>query len=69
MHSAQVLAAAGGDGLLEVDTNENPLRTLLIEALPGVRDGKFQMGDGPGIGIEPPVAEMDTWLQSHETFS
>jgi L-alanine-DL-glutamate epimerase-like enolase superfamily enzyme len=69
MHSAQVLAAAGGAGLLEVDTNENPLRTVLIETLPGVRDGKFQIGDGPGIGIEPPVAEMDTWLQSHETFS
>ena len=69
MHSAHVLAAAGGDGLLEVDTNENPLRTMLIEGLPGIRNGAFQLGEEPGIGIEPPVGEMATWLQSHETFS
>jgi D-galactarolactone cycloisomerase len=69
MHSAHVLAAAGGDGLLEVDTNPNPLRTALIKDLPGVRDGLFQLGDAPGIGIEPPIGEMGAWLTSHETFS
>lgn len=69
MHSAHVLAAVGGAGLLEVDTNENPLRGLLIAELPGIRDGEFQMGDGPGIGIEPPIDRMSGWLQSHETFS
>ena len=69
MHSAHVLAAAGGKGLLEVDTNPNPLRTELIKDLPGIKDGMFQLGDGSGIGIEPPIGEMGTWLQSHETFS
>ena len=69
MHSAQILAAAGGAGLLEVDTNPNPLRTEVIKALPGVNDGDFQLGDTPGIGIEPPIDAMRQWLDSHETFS
>jgi D-galactarolactone cycloisomerase len=68
MHSAHVLAAAGGAGLLEVDTNPNPLRTELIKGLPGVVEGMFQLGDAPGIGIEPPISEMTPWLTSHETF-
>ncbi len=69
MHSAQILAAAGGGGLLEVDSNENPLRSRLIEAVPDLEDGLFQLGSRPGIGIEPPVREMTEWLQTHETFT
>ena len=69
MHSAHVLAAVGGAGLLEVDTNPNPLRTELIKTLPGIRDGMFQLGGAPGIGIEPPIGEMTRWLTSHETFA
>ena len=69
MHSAHVLAAAGGAGLLEVDTNPNPLRTELIKTLPGIGNGMFQLGEAPGIGIEPPVGEMEAWTTSHETFS
>jgi hypothetical protein len=52
-----------------VDTNDNPLRTMLIEGVPGIRNGAFQLGEAPGIGIEPPISDMATWLQSHETFS
>ena len=69
MHSAHVLAAAGGGGLLEVDTNPNPLRTELIKTLPGIENGMFQLGNAPGIGIDPPIGEMGDWMTSHESCS
>jgi len=52
--SAHLLAAAGGNGLLEVDANDNPLRTALAPALqhPG-EDGCVSLGEAPGIGVEP----------------
>ena len=68
MHSVNLLAAVGGDGRLEVDTNQNPFRTELIADVPGIRDGLFHLSDNPGIGIEPPVDAMRPWLKSHETF-
>jgi len=48
--SANLLAAVGGPGLLEVDNNPNPLR----EGVTGERiaDGQFHLPDGPGLGIE-----------------
>jgi D-galactarolactone cycloisomerase len=53
MASAHLLAAAGGDGLLEVDTNPNPDRDAIIgDALP-LDAGVIQLSDAPGIGIEP----------------
>lgn len=56
--SAHLLAAAGGDGLLEIDANENPLRTLLAGAVDRVSDGWVDLGDAPGIGIEPDLAAL-----------
>lgn len=57
--SAHVLAARGcPDGMLEVDANENPLRTALSPALSAVRDGVAQLGDAPGIGIEPDIDQL-----------
>jgi D-galactarolactone cycloisomerase len=51
--SAHLLAAAGGDGLLEIDVNPNPHRDALIGgALPMV-DGAIQLSEAAGIGIEP----------------
>lgn len=52
MASAQVLAAAGGDGLLEIDVNPNPLRSGLAPMLAGITDGQVALGDGPGLGLE-----------------
>ena len=53
MASAHLLAAAGGDGLLEIDVNPNPHRDALIGgALPLVA-GSIQLSEAPGIGIEP----------------
>ena len=49
--SAELLAGAGGDGLLEVDVNENPLRSMLFEGGEPVSDGMWQCSDRPGLGI------------------
>ncbi len=58
MHSAHLLAAAGGDGLLEVDSNDNPLRSLLAPPLAEIEDGAVRLGDAPGIGLEPDLAAL-----------
>jgi D-galactarolactone cycloisomerase len=50
--SAHLLAAAGGDGLLEVDAGKNPLREALGK-LPAVRDGSFPLPEAPGLGFVP----------------
>jgi D-galactarolactone cycloisomerase len=56
--SAHLLAAAGGDGMLEVDANENPLRSLACGALAAVHDGRAKLDDTPGLGIEPDLAAL-----------
>lgn len=49
--SAHILAAAGGDGLLEVDANPNPLRQRLYS--PVVDNGQTTLSDEPGLGVDP----------------
>ena len=49
--SAHLLAAAGGDGLLEVDVLPNPLRDIV--AIPPVVDGMLDLPEAPGLGVEP----------------
>jgi L-alanine-DL-glutamate epimerase-like enolase superfamily enzyme len=56
--SAHLLAAAGGDGMLEVDANPNPLRTTLSPPLQRIEDGRIDLGETPGIGIEPDPARI-----------
>lgn len=56
--SAHLLAAAGGAGMLEVDANENPLRTATCGSLAAVRDGRARLEDIPGLGIEPELAQL-----------
>jgi L-alanine-DL-glutamate epimerase-like enolase superfamily enzyme len=51
--SAHVLAAQGGDGLLEMDVNPNPLRDDLTAALLMVEDGRIMLRDEPGLGLTP----------------
>jgi D-galactarolactone cycloisomerase len=53
MASAHVLSAAGGDGLLEVDANPNPLRTELSPRIAKIAEGRCSLGDAPGIGVTP----------------
>ncbi len=53
MASAHVLAAAGGDGMLEVDANDNALRSLLAPPLEKVQDGRITLDTQPGMGVTP----------------
>ena len=57
--SAHLLAARGRPGgMLEVDANDNPLRTALSPVLSVVRDGVVHLGDRPGLGHEPDIAQL-----------
>ena len=49
--SAHLLAATGGNGLLELDINANPLRDDLLPK-GTLRDGRFHLPDAPGLGVE-----------------
>lgn len=69
MHSAHLLAAAGGDGLLEVDANPNPLRTRVVEPATGIFEGRLHMIDAPGIGIESPIDDLSEFVTMHESFT
>ncbi len=51
--SAHLLAAAGGDGSLEVDSNNNPLREGLAQPYPALTGGNFVLSDAPGLGVAP----------------
>lgn len=63
--SLHLLAAVRGDGLLEVDFNENPLRTLLLgDAFPVVA-GRVNPPEAEGIGIEPDLAPLHSLLTLH----
>ncbi|MGI9510679.1 MAG: mandelate racemase/muconate lactonizing enzyme family protein [Geminicoccaceae bacterium] len=51
--SAHLLAATGGDGILEVDSNPNPLRQGLAGPFPSLDEGTLTLSDAPGLGVEP----------------
>ena len=63
--SAHLLAAVGGDGLLEVDCNPNPLRELLAAPFPRLRDGRFLLSDAPGLGVAPDMGAVEKLLTFH----
>jgi L-alanine-DL-glutamate epimerase-like enolase superfamily enzyme len=63
--SAHLLAAVGGDGLLEIDANANPLRSLIAIDLENVRDGKVTLSAAPGLGAEPDLEVLDEYLVEH----
>ncbi|MEP3278214.1 MAG: mandelate racemase/muconate lactonizing enzyme family protein [Stappiaceae bacterium] len=56
--SAELLAGAGGDGLLEVDVNDNPLRSLFFDGCEPISDGSWTCNNGPGLGINSIPAEL-----------
>lgn len=58
MASAHLLAAVGGDGLLEIDVNANPLREGLAQSFPALRDGMLYLNDEPGLGVSPDLDGM-----------
>ncbi|QQS13162.1 MAG: mandelate racemase/muconate lactonizing enzyme family protein [Rhodospirillales bacterium] len=62
MHSAHALLAVGGGGTLEVDANDNPLRSALIRPFPELVDGAFTLPPARGIGVEPDLDGAARWL-------
>jgi L-alanine-DL-glutamate epimerase-like enolase superfamily enzyme len=59
--SAHLLAAVGGDGLLEVDANENPLQRLTFGPALTLAEGRVTLNDQPGLGCVPDLAAMERW--------
>jgi D-galactarolactone cycloisomerase len=59
--SAHLLAGVGGDGLLEVDCNENPLRDRFCGPVLDVRDGTIELGHEAGLGITPDLASIEQY--------
>jgi D-galactarolactone cycloisomerase len=59
--SAHLLAGVGGDGLLEVDSNDNPLRDLFCGSVIDIRDGRVTLGEHPGLGIEPDLSAIEQY--------
>jgi L-alanine-DL-glutamate epimerase-like enolase superfamily enzyme len=49
--SAHLLAGVGGSGRLEIDANDNPLRTMLCGPLNDIRNGQAVLADRPGLGV------------------
>ena len=64
--SAHLLAAVGGDGMLEVDFNESALREVLAQPFPPLVDGKFVLNATPGLGVAPDLAHAAQSLQHPE---
>lgn len=54
--SAHVLAAVGGDGMLEIDSNDNPLRNTLFA--PPVTRGQMTLPETPGLGVTEQFANL-----------
>ena len=59
--SAHLLARVGGDGLLEVDANDNPLRDRFCGPVADIRDGTVTLSDNPGLGIEPDLSSIEQY--------
>ena len=57
--SAHLLAGVGGDGLLEVDSNLNPLRDQFCGPVSEINDGRVVLNNRPGLGIEPDLLSIE----------
>ena len=66
--SAHLLAAAGGDGMLEVDANPNPLRELTCGPMAHPVDGFVSLTDKPGLGVEPDINALQEFRRGHQVF-
>lgn len=56
--SAHLLAAAGGDGMLEIDANPNPLRMLTCGVAANVVEGRIVLDERPGLGAAPDLQRL-----------
>lgn len=61
--SAHVLAAAGGEGMLEVDLNPNPLRDAICPLGVGaVTGGLWKLSQDPGLGVTGLPEELHRYV-------
>ena len=56
--SAHLLTATGGDGLLEIDANPNPLREALARPFPTIKKGQMKLPQTPGLGTTPDIVAV-----------
>jgi L-alanine-DL-glutamate epimerase-like enolase superfamily enzyme len=66
--AAHVLCAAGGSGVLELDANANPLRTLGSTPFPAPANGAIVLGDAPGIGVDADLESLKPYL-AHQAMA
>lgn len=62
--SLHLLAAVGGDGLLEWDCHPNAGRELIVGSSLPVQEGRVPVPQGPGLGVAPDLTALDpyrTW--------
>lgn len=59
--SAHLLAGTGGDGWLEVDANDNPLRDLFCGPVLNVSEGAVELNQEPGLGLVPDLSSIDRY--------
>ena len=62
MASAHLLAASSSTGMLEIDSNPNPLRSLLSGPLTAISHGKVTLSEDIGIGITPNLDALSQFL-------
>ena len=60
--SLHLLAASGGDGWLEFDARENPVREAVIGSLLPVSDGSVPVPQGYGLGTVPDLNALRPYL-------
>lgn len=63
--SAALLAAVGGDGVLEVDVNPNPLREAFEVCQTSLTGAGWRFGEKPGLGIETLPEELMQYQTAH----
>jgi len=66
--SAHLLSASNDSGILEVDINENPLRSDIIGNMLEYKKGFAQLNDLPGLGYEPDIKSIKKYLVAHKFF-
>jgi L-alanine-DL-glutamate epimerase-like enolase superfamily enzyme len=59
--SAHLLAGSRGGGLLEVDSNDNPLREDFCGAVADIKDGEIVLPETPGLGVEPDMKAIEKY--------
>lgn len=63
--SAHLLAAVGGDGVLEVDANPNPLRSLTCGSLGRVEEGFVNLTADAGLGMSMDLVILRGYAVKH----